>query len=160
MGHINVDVPKVRFPVLIRVNVVNAHGCRFLKKRSLRTCNLNGWNRPSTTANGHLSLASVMSPLGHFQTWTREVARSALPSRTDVASRACQVRNVPKPDSRSPFEFRCKASGTKLQLRLSRAVTDTKRPPRGWPFFLIFEGPRQRTCPPRPSRPDPPWHRI
>ena len=33
--------------------------------------------------------------MGHFQTWAREVAKSALPSRTDVASRACQVRKVP-----------------------------------------------------------------
>jgi hypothetical protein len=35
---------------------------------------------------------------GHFQTWARAVARSALLSRTDVASRASQVRKVPGRD--------------------------------------------------------------
>ena len=40
--------------------------------------------------------AHCMSRMGHFQTWARGVARSALPSRTDVASRACQARKVPK----------------------------------------------------------------
>ena len=39
-----------------------------------------------------------MSQMGHFQTWARGVAKSALPSRTDVAGRACQVRKVPHPD--------------------------------------------------------------
>ena len=39
-----------------------------------------------------------MSVSGHFQTWAREVARSALPLRTDVAGRACQVRKVPTAD--------------------------------------------------------------
>ena len=37
-----------------------------------------------------------MSQLGHFQTWAREVAKSAVPLRTDVACRARQVRKVPK----------------------------------------------------------------
>jgi len=45
-----------------------------------------------------LFTSGTTSETGHFQTWAREVARSALPLRTDVASRACQVRKVPKPE--------------------------------------------------------------
>jgi hypothetical protein len=44
--------------------------------------------------------AAAVGGLGHFQTWAREVARSALLSRTDVASRASQVRKVPLSDIR------------------------------------------------------------
>src|SRR4029453_16264842 len=45
-----------------------------------------------------LFTSGTTSEPGHFQTWAREVARSALPLRTDVASRACQVRKVPDSD--------------------------------------------------------------
>ena len=37
---------------------------------------------------------------------------------------------------------------------------EKQRPPCRWPFLLIFSGWRQRTWPPRPSLPDPPWRRI
>ena len=51
----------------------------------------------------------------HFRTWTRAVARSALPSRTDVASRACQVRKVPQANS-------CTAAKTGQSLRRRQSM--------------------------------------
>jgi hypothetical protein len=39
-----------------------------------------------------------MSVLGQTEKSGRSTGKSALPPRTDVASRACQVRKVPNPD--------------------------------------------------------------
>jgi len=75
--------------------------------------------------------------LGASQTSGSAIGKSASPLRADIVSKVDHFRKGPKPDSRSPFEFRCKASGTKLQLRLSRAVTDTKKATT-WVAFLFY----------------------
>ena len=69
---------------------------------------------PPGAGNNRLTGVSVS---GHFQTWAREVARSALPSRPDIASRACQVRKVPEAEVRILLRLPSLALRCSFELR-------------------------------------------
>jgi hypothetical protein len=75
------------------------------------------------------SLAVPMSELGQIQKSSRATGQAALPSTTDVASRACQVRKVPRADmTHRPLKALASARNRPLPLWVNQAQSRTPRP--------------------------------